>query len=108
MSPAAGSLESQPSHLQSQPVQLHTQQVESQPTELQMHPAELQSTELQSIDLQPVELELRRQPGPLLAQIQAALAAHGRPLRWAITAVEPNPAGGAVGSLLRIEALVRR
>jgi hypothetical protein len=55
-----------------------------------------------------VELELRRQPGPLLAQIQAALAAYGRPLRWAITAVEPNPAGGAAGSLLRIEAVVRR
>ena len=89
MSPAAGSMESQPSELQ--------------PTELQ--PTELQA---QPIDLQPVELELRRQPGPLLAQIQAALAAHGRPLRWAITAVEPNPAGGAAGSLLRIEAVVRR
>lgn len=98
MSPAAGSLESQPSNSQSQPVQLHTQQVELQPTELQAQP----------IDLQPVELELRRQPGPLLAQIQAALVAHGRPLRWAITAVEPNPAGGAAGSLLRIEAVVRR
>ena len=96
MSPAAGSLELQPTDLQMQPTEL-------QPTELQAHPAELQS-----IDLQPVELELRRQPGPLLAQIQAALAAHGRPLRWAITAVEPNPAGGAVGSLLRIEAVVRR
>ena len=92
MSPAAGSLESQPT--------------DSQPTELQ--PTELQPTDLQSLDLQPVELELRRQPGPLLAQIQAALAAHGRPLRWAITAVEPNPAGGATGSLLRIEAVVRR
>ena len=89
MSPAAGSLESQPTELQ--------------PMELQTHPAELQP-----IDLQPVELKLRRQPGPLLAQIQAALAAHGRPLRWAITAVEPNPAGGAAGSLLRIEAVVRR
>jgi hypothetical protein len=66
------------------------------------------SLEAQPIDLQPVELELRRQPGPLLAQIQAALAAYGRPLRWAITAVEPNPAGGATGSLLRIEAVVRR
>ncbi len=71
--------------------------------ELQTHPAELQP-----IDLQPVELELRREPGPLLAQIQAALAAHGRPLRWAITAVEPHPAGGEAGSLLRIEAVVRR
>ncbi|HBH72457.1 MAG TPA: hypothetical protein DDY43_03235 [Synechococcales bacterium UBA10510] len=80
--------------------------MESQPTDSQ--PIELQPTDLQSLDLQPVELELRRQPGPLLAQIQAALAAHGRPLRWAITAVEPNPAGGATGSLLRIEAVVRR
>ena len=92
MSPAASSLESQPT--------------DSQPSESQ--PIELQPTDLQSLDLQPVELELRRQPGPLLAQIQAALAAHGRPLRWAITAVEPNPAGGATGSLLRIEAVVRR
>ncbi len=87
MSPAAGSLESQPTDLQS---------------------IDVQSIDLQSIDLRPVEFGLRRQPGPLLAQIQAALAAHGRPLRWAITAVEPNPAGGAAGSLLRIEALVRR
>jgi hypothetical protein len=94
VSPAAGSLEWQASNLQSQPVELQ--------------PVELQSTYLQSINLQPVELELRREPGPLLAQIQAALAAHGSPLRWAITAVEPNPAGGAVGSLLRIEAVVRR
>jgi hypothetical protein len=91
VSPAAGSLEWQASNLQSQPV-------EWQPVELQAQP----------IDLQPVELELRREPGPLLAQIQAALTAHGSPLRWAITAVEPNPAGGAVGSLLRIEAVVRR
>jgi hypothetical protein len=92
VSPAAGSLESQPTDLQSIDVQS----------------IDLQSIDLQSIDLRPVEFELRRQPGPLLAQIQAALAAHGRPLRWAITAVEPNPAGGAAGSLLRIEALVRR
>ncbi len=99
MSPAAGSLESQPT--ESQPTE--SQPTELQPMELQAHPAELQS-----MDLRPVELELRRQPGPLLAQIQAALAAHGHPLRWAITAVEPNPAGGAVGSLLRIEAVVRR
>ena len=99
MSPAAGSVESQPTELQP----TESQPTELQPMELQAHPAELQS-----IDLRPVELELRRQPGPLLAQIQAALAAHGRPLRWAITAVEPNPAGGAAGSLLRIEAVVRR
>ena len=97
-------MESQPTD--SKPIEL--QPSELQPIELQ--PTELQATELQAqpIDLQPVELELRRQPGPLLTQIQAALAAHGRPLRWAITAVEPNPAGGAAGSLLRIEAVVRR
>jgi hypothetical protein len=93
-----------PMELQTQPVELQTQPVELQPSNLPQ-PMQLQPTDFQ---LQPVELELRRQPGPLLAQIQAALAAHGRPLRWAITAVEPNPAGGATGSLLRIEALVRR
>ncbi|MCP9928055.1 hypothetical protein [Cyanobium sp. CH-040] len=37
--------------------------------------------------LQPLVLRFRRAPGPLLPQIQAALAAHGEPLRWAITAV---------------------
>jgi hypothetical protein len=87
------------------PMELQTQPVELQPSNLQTQPMQLQPTDFQ---LQPVELELRRQPGPLLAQIQAALAAHGRPLRWAITTVEPNPAGGAAGSLLRIEAVVRR
>jgi len=35
-----------------------------------------------------LELRLQRRPGPLLPQIEAALAHHGRPLRWAITAVE--------------------
>ena len=48
--------------------------------------------------LVPLQLRLARQPGPLLPQISAALAAHGQPLRWAITAVE-------AGDLL-IEAVV--
>lgn len=54
---------------------------------------------MSSLALSPVLLQLQRQPGPLLPQIQAALAAHGQPLRWAITAV-PEP--GA----LQIEAVV--
>lgn len=40
--------------------------------------------------LNPLELRLQRRPGPLLPQIEAALAAHGRVLRWAVTAVEPR------------------
>ena len=44
-------------------------------------------------------LQLERQPGPLRAQIEAALAGHGQPLRWAITAV-PQP------GQLQIEAVV--
>jgi hypothetical protein len=51
----------------------------------------------------PVLLQLERAPGPLLPQIQAALRAHGEPLRWAITAVQPRPAAPA---LLQIEAIV--
>jgi hypothetical protein len=47
--------------------------------------------------LQPVTLRLQRAPGPLTPQIERALAAHGDPLRWAITAVEP---------VLLIEAVV--
>ena len=42
-----------------------------------------------AVRLQPITLQLRRAPGPLLAQIEAALAPHGQPLRWAITAAEP-------------------
>ena len=38
----------------------------------------------------PLELRLQRRPGLLLPQIEAALAAHGRPLRWAVTAVETH------------------
>ncbi len=40
--------------------------------------------------LVPLQLRLPRRPGPLLAQITAALEARGRPLRWAITAVDSH------------------
>ena len=40
--------------------------------------------------LEPLELWLERDPGPLRPQILAALRQHGEPLRWAITAVEPS------------------
>ena len=48
--------------------------------------------------LVPLELRLPRRPGPLRPQVEAALAAHGRPLRWAITA--------AGADQVRIEAVV--
>jgi hypothetical protein len=48
--------------------------------------------------LKPLLITLERGPGPLRPQVLAALAAHGRPLRWAITAVEPERG-------LRIEAI---
>jgi hypothetical protein len=54
------------------------------------------------VKLQPLALRLTRRPGPLLAQIEAALRLHGRPLRWAITAVEP----GERGAELLLEAVV--
>jgi len=53
--------------------------------------------------LKPLLLTLERAPGPLRPQVLAALEAHGRPLRWAITAVDSRPVGGA---LLQIEAVV--
>ena len=53
--------------------------------------------------LRPLLLQLERQGGPLRAQIEAALACHGRPLRWAITAVQQRPGQPA---LLQIEAVV--
>lgn len=53
--------------------------------------------------LKPLLLMLERTPGPLRPQVLAALGAHGKPLRWAITAVEPSATGG---TLLRIEAVV--
>ena len=55
-----------------------------------------------ALRLQPVELWLPQQPGPLLAQIRAALAEHGEPLRWAITGVQRDGAGAR----LRLEAMV--
>jgi hypothetical protein len=52
-------------------------------------------------------------PGPLLPELLAALAAHGEPLRWAITAAEPivdgpiRPGQGAPGRRrLRLEAVM--
>lgn len=67
-----------------------------------------------ALRLRPVTLRLLRGPGPLRAQIEAALAAEGQPLRWAITAVElsADPQAGPVGAaphadvLLTIEAVV--
>ena len=58
--------------------------------------------------LQPVCLRVSRAAGPLLPQIEAALALHGQPLRWAITAVEPpaDPTAGLAGSLPPFEAVV--
>jgi len=53
--------------------------------------------------LVPLLLQLERRPGPLRSQILEALGAHGRPLRWAITAAEPSAAGV---TLLQIEAVV--
>ncbi|MBM5806696.1 MAG: hypothetical protein FJ056_03220 [Cyanobacteria bacterium M_surface_10_m2_179] len=53
--------------------------------------------------LSPVVLQLERRPGPLRLQIETALAAYGRPLRWAITAVHHPGAGEA---MLQIEAVV--
>ena len=52
--------------------------------------------------LELLELQLRRQSGALVPQIQAALAPHGEPLRWAITAVQHDPAG----AILQIEAVM--
>jgi len=54
--------------------------------------------------LVPLLLRLERRPGALLPQIEAALAGHGRPLRWAITAVEPASSG--LLPVLLIEAVV--
>ena len=57
------------------------------------------TTELQ---LRPVLLQLPPAPGPLLPRLQQALAAHGRPLRWAITAAGAE--GLAVEAIVRVEA----
>ena len=58
---------------------------------------------LQPLTLQSLQLELAPRPGALRPQIVAALAAHGRPLRWAVTAVTTTAAGETV---LQIEAVV--
>jgi len=53
------------------------------------------------LSLQCVQLQLERPTaGPLRPAVVAAVAAHGSPLRWAITA--------ASGTQLRIEAVVIR
>ena len=54
-------------------------------------------------ELRPLLLELRADPGPLLPQIRAALAAEGRALRWAITGAESEANGQR---RLRIEAVL--
>ena len=43
---------------------------------------------MSALELQPLLLQLQPEPGPLTPQILGALRAHGRPLRWAITAAE--------------------
>jgi hypothetical protein len=43
------------------------------------------------VRLEPLELWIERQPGPLRPQVLAALRQHGEPLRWAITAVGSPP-----------------
>jgi hypothetical protein len=55
--------------------------------------------------LNPLELRLQRRTGPLLPQIEAALAPHGRVLRWAVTAVE-TPMDKTEPAELLIEAVV--
>lgn len=61
--------------------------------------------------LVPLLLQLERRPGPLRPQILEALAAHGRPLRWAITAAAPDnppqtPPDSTAVTRLQIEAVV--
>ena len=58
---------------------------------------------MSAVGLSPVVLQLERQSGALRPQVEAALAAHGRPLRWAITAVQQHTQGPP---LLQIEAVV--
>jgi hypothetical protein len=54
-----------------------------------------------SPQLKPLTLRLVRRPGSLRAQVLEALAEHGQPLRWAITAVAAN-------GELQIEAVLLR
>ena len=58
---------------------------------------------MSSGQLRPLMLQLERQPGALRAQVDTALRIHGRPLRWAITAVQQRP---HQPPLLQIEAVV--
>ncbi len=58
---------------------------------------------MSSVQLLPLLLQLERQPGSLREQVQAAVGAHGTPLRWAITAIEHRP---EQPPLLQIEAVV--
>ncbi len=55
--------------------------------------------------LEPFQLWFDATPGPLRPQVLAALAGHGQPLRWAITAALPAP---QAGRRLRIEAILLR
>ncbi|WP_254938764.1 hypothetical protein [Cyanobium sp. Morenito 9A2] len=55
--------------------------------------------------LKPLELWVELGPGPLRSQVLAALAPHGEPLRWALTAVESRGDGGR---RVRLEAVVLR
>ena len=58
---------------------------------------------MSSVQLLPLLLQLERQPGSLREQVEAAVGAHGTPLRWAISAVEHRP---EQPPLLQIEAVV--
>ncbi|MEI6502258.1 MAG: hypothetical protein WCP21_14675 [Armatimonadota bacterium] len=64
--------------------------------------------------LEPLHLWFELGPGPLRSQVLAALARHGDPLRWAITAVETLEATGAAatdgpkGRRVRVEAVLLR
>jgi hypothetical protein len=53
------------------------------------------------LQLRPVQLQLLPAPGPLRSRVQAALAVHGRPLRWAITAAGPE--GLAIEAVVVVE-----
>ncbi|MCT0212310.1 MULTISPECIES: hypothetical protein [unclassified Synechococcus] len=65
-----------------------------------------------SMRLEALEIWLEAAPGPLLPQLLAALAHHGEPLRWSVTAVEPQGAAGAGSGhqsgrrRLRLEAIM--
>jgi hypothetical protein len=56
-------------------------------------------------ELHPLLLQLEPGPGPLTPQILRALRAHGRPLRWAITAADRRADAPA---RLQIEAVILR